>query len=526
MLRGDQTVRKSPRLDIFPMWIGVTTAKGTERVATDPAAWERVVAGGFAEIEPVVRELVQRTGIRGSKVEVVVETKGGSVELLTLPVGYQESVTASEMRLRDGLGTTDILSAAARVGGEGAGGKGPTTLLIAGETTARIESLDHVLRSAGVIPFRVVAARAHAMVSAVAQVGAMLPARAAAVLWIGPSGTVLAGGAGAACTFARTLGAGYDALIDAVQRAASECTGIDAAASADALGTHGIPTRGSMMGEGLPGDWVLPILQPVLQRLGIEIKQTLRFGLPEGEANRVEVVLAGEGSTIPRLATVLSALIETSTSVAEAASDDRAADLWFIPPARARAASKRRLVSAAALGLAAAGVAIGGDAWWSIRELASVRAEVRENVELLEQTEHDRADHERLASLTHELGRLDALAKGTLGPKPSWAAALAMLTQLGVSGMQIHEITGAGGGEEPTLTIKGLLPATGEGDGSMLTVLHRLRGSPLAVQVRPGSTRLVESEDGRALYFTATVTLGTLDARTRLSLSPSDGGAR
>lgn len=523
-------MRARPRLDILPMWIGVTTTKETLRVSTDPSVWERVVAGGFVEIAPIVRELVERTGIRGSKVEVVVESKSGAIELLTLPVGYRESVNAAEMRLRDGLGTADAVTAVCGVGGEKPGTRGPTTLLMAGETTARIEALDRVLREAGIRATRIIPARALAMSLAVAHVRSVLPARAAAVLWLGPSGTVLAGGSGSMCSFARVLSAGYDMLVDAVHRAAAVSPGLDLAASASRLISEGIPTRGSMMGADLPADRVLLHLQPVLQRLGIELKQSLRFGLPEGEANRVELLLAGEGARIPGLASALSSMIDTSARVCDPGTEPNATDLVLVPPAAKRSAARRRLAVAAVLGLAVAGTAVGADAAWSRGELQRVRADIDKNKTLLARAETDRSDHERLRALTYELGRLDALTEGTLGAKPSWAASLAMLASLDLPGMQIHEIT-SGGPERgstsaATLTIKGLIPVSGENDGSISEVLERLRSSPLTAQVRPGSTRLVDSEVGRALYFSATLKLETLDARTRLSWAQRSGGMR
>jgi hypothetical protein len=128
------------------------------------------------------------------------------------------------------------------------------------------------------------------------------------------------------------------------------------------------------------------------------------------------------------------------------------------------------------------------------------------------------------------LGRLDALIAGTLGTKPSWAASLALLASLDLPGMQIHEIT-TGGHErgstsDATLTIKGLISVSSENEGSISKVLERLRSSALTAQVRPGSTRLVESEEGRALFFTATMKLETLDSWTRLSSAQRSGGTR
>jgi hypothetical protein len=365
---------------------------------------------------------------------------------------------------------------------------------------------------------------------AVAHVESVLPARAAAVLWLGPSGTVLAGGSGSMYTFARVLSAGYDMLVDAVHRAAAVTPGLDLSASASRLMSEGIPSRGSMMGADLPADRVLLHLQPVLQRLAIELKQSLRFGLPEGEANRVELLLAGEGARIPGLASALSTMIETSARVYDPGTVLNAADLVLVPPSVKRSAARRQLAVAAVLGLAAAGTAVGADAAWSRGELERVRAEIDNNKALLVRAETDRAGHERLRALTHELGRLDALIAGTLGTKPSWAASLAMLASLDLPGMQIHEIT-TGGHErgstsDATLTIKGLISVSSENEGSISKVLERLRSSALTAQVRPGSTRLVESEEGRALFFTATMKLETLDSWTRLSSAQRSGGTR
>jgi hypothetical protein len=50
----------------------------------------------------------------------------------------------------------------------------------------------------------------------------------------------------------------------------------------------------------------MPQIQPVLQRYVVELRQSLRFGLPENERDAIEITVSGPGSTVPGLSELIA----------------------------------------------------------------------------------------------------------------------------------------------------------------------------------------------------------------------------
>jgi hypothetical protein len=288
------------------------------------------------------------------------------------------------------------------------------------------------------------------------------------------------------------------------------------------------------MGEAvkLDSDRVLPLLQPALQRFAVEIKQTMRFGLPEGESSRAELILAGPGAAIPGLADTLSTLIETSVRVQNAEADhareriQAVMPLGMTPAATDARRARHRLMAAAAAGAIFAGAAIATDLSWSRSEVERLRTIVAENERQLEVVRTKVAARDKLDSLSETLGKLDTLAEATVGSAPSWAAGIALASKLGVPGLEVHELTGLSASDGPTLIIKGILPAPEGQPNPVSALLEKLNASPLASQVRIGSSRLVESHGSRAVHFSVTVFLAPLNPGDIVRVSEARNGVQ
>lgn len=138
------------------------------------------------------------------------------------------------------------------------------------------------------------------------------------MLWLGETSSVLACSAGGGLRFVRVLSLGVSSLVDAL------CRPIKGRAPDGTETTHtltrerarelllnaGIPAPQTTFDKdlGIEASSVLPILQPVLQRLAVEIKQSLRFGLTEPQRGVLRLHLDGPGSIAPRLAQSLGGL--------------------------------------------------------------------------------------------------------------------------------------------------------------------------------------------------------------------------
>ncbi len=75
--------------------------------------------------------------------------------------------------------------------------------------------------------------------------------------------------------------------------------------------TQGIPSPDLEIPQyQITGRDLLPSMQPIIQKLSVEIKQTARFGFETHQRDAVKLYLAGPGGNIPRMGEVLSAHLD------------------------------------------------------------------------------------------------------------------------------------------------------------------------------------------------------------------------
>ncbi|MHC5006217.1 MAG: PilN domain-containing protein [Planctomycetota bacterium] len=71
---------------------------------------------------------------------------------------------------------------------------------------------------------------------------------------------------------------------------------------------HGIPDTDDAVLDSplLTRAHIMPQIQPVLQRYVVELRQSLRFGLPENERDAIDITVSGPGSTVPGLSELMA----------------------------------------------------------------------------------------------------------------------------------------------------------------------------------------------------------------------------
>ena len=139
-----------------------------------------------------------------------------------------------------------------------------------------------------------------------------MPDEISAIVWFGEHSTQLAVGCPGRLLLVRTIATGLENL--AVRlcrplRARWGCRGVAAhhprarQRAGSSLLSAGVPAPHAPIPAypTLVGSSLLPHLQPVLQRLTIEIKQSLRFGVAEEDRSKVVLRVAGPGAAVPGL---------------------------------------------------------------------------------------------------------------------------------------------------------------------------------------------------------------------------------
>jgi len=124
--------------------------------------------------------------------------------------------------------------------------------------------------------------------------------------------------------FARAINLGVDALVTAltkpIRTSATEPCILDRKAACSILFTHGLPNRSKVVHEslGLLGGQIIPLLAPVLQRFIVELRQSLRFGVPENQRQSIQLVVEGPGGGIPGFVSLLASELSLQVNADEA----------------------------------------------------------------------------------------------------------------------------------------------------------------------------------------------------------------
>lgn len=104
--------------------------------------------------------------------------------------------------------------------------------------------------------------------------------------------------------FERSIGLGTETIVGALARPIripdEESITLDRKTARAIFYEHGIPETDEVLSEStqLTRRHLMPQIQPVLQRYVVELRQSLRFGLSDGERQDIEITVSGPGSAI------------------------------------------------------------------------------------------------------------------------------------------------------------------------------------------------------------------------------------
>jgi Tfp pilus assembly protein PilN len=486
------------------------------------------------------QEWVREFGAEGSEA-IVLFDGSGTAAVLSCPgaAGSEGSLGAARLGLSElaGFGVEqERYDLAALEGDKGAEGK--RHVLGVAERSARIEEVTAWARGLGVAPTVVLPLAAAVMAHVVGRTrsGAGLEGEHAgsthARLWIGESQSVLVAGSGAQLKFVRVLGIGTGTLVEALSRPA-RALGEDRGAAitrGEAWGVmerYGIPSPGDRLevraGERkleLEGSAVLPMLQPVLQRLSVDLKQSLRFGLSESERAGLVVSVEGPGAVVPRLAEVIGQLGGVRARVdAASGQEGGAGSLWpgldrlrvnLVPESVQQELTARRSRWSMRVGLGTAAVIIGLHglhASMALKREEATMAATKADLEKLSERNAltARAEAGRLAERTLK-NRITA----ALGNQTSAAQILAVLAEVVPTGVALTGIdVSVEGAEGPTATLSGVInPAeAGEFSAAIERMSDELKRTPLVRGTRLGAVRREPGGDAERRRFELVVSL-------------------
>ncbi|MEM9065658.1 MAG: hypothetical protein AAGB51_09240 [Planctomycetota bacterium] len=362
------------------------------------------------------------------------------------------------------------------------------------------------------------------------------------VVNLGASTMVLTGYSDGALVFSRVIAAGYDTIIDAIaQLAAKDAQAAPdrdekvesaqatresfRAAATDALFGSGIPSREDTLRVGslLAGQRVLAAIQPSLQRFGVELRQTLRFGFGDSALLRVRLRLDGPGAHIAGLERVLvnqleleplpeRELSEATANVlsAEYMARTRTTGVGLISSEELEQDRARGFSRALFVGGTAALLLLGGEAGFNWNR-SSAAAEELNRVQA--QIEDIRAEDERwvdATELAERITRVEDQIGSKVGVIVDWRSTLAEIGAAAKGRVSLSELVGRSDDGMPRIELGGVAFAFEPGarpSESLAGFIASLREAAPFAGVTLGETSAELHEGEPALQFRVTLEL-------------------
>lgn len=414
------------------------------------------------------------------------------------------------------------------------------------DTDASAEAVAQWASRAGLTVERLVPAEAAGMIAALRAAEAVAAGgEVRAALFFGEHASVLAAVHGERLSFVRSLGVGTESLVDALIRpirprgSAEDGTSrspitLDRDAARVLLEASGIPAADQVIDKqrGIEGAAVLPLLQPVLQRVAIEVKQSLRFGIEEAAKSPVRLVVIGPGATIPRLSEIVARQcgLETAATGPGPVGDAgcgliaglrRAADVapGILPRSLERAGMLRLVRHGVWAGLAASVCLVAWDAY-------SVRSALGREQARLEQLQRQAAPmtnstpmQEQAQAARDRVSAFDEKIREQMGEWVDWSAVLALLGErtpesVRLTGLELSAASGA------SCKLSGYVDSASAMEAASVIggYMTALGAAPVVRSVDLGTTQHVRRENKDVQQFELSINLIGLPAVARAAV--------
>lgn len=370
------------------------------------------------------------------------------------------------------------------------------------------------------------------------------PGQTVAQLHLDMDGGLLTGTRDARLPLVRPVTIGLEALVDALVRPirtfdeATPSLTLTRAQAEQLLFSVGIPTPDATfeIGRTIRGSAVLPALQPALQRLGVEVKQSLRFGLDDAARAAAVFRLSGPAAEIPRLQDVLAGLVgiplsadtrsATATSVPEALVRSPLLSHALMPVEHQERVFRTRVRRSALVGAA---IAVA----WTTFDAISTRSLLNATQLHLDALSH--AARESGRTLESQQSALEARAAmaqlsdridRTLSAGTDWSAYLTHVARVVPNEIKLRHVHGEADQDGPTVSLTGSLNWSDDRRSSEIIggFIDRLGQSPVVRGLRLASTSKSPGEKGMTQNFEIIVRLHPVSTSPLAGLVQSTPG--
>jgi Tfp pilus assembly protein PilN len=516
---------------------GASVSSLSEAHAT--ADWAAQWPSCLSALDGALAGMVERLGAAGCPATVVYTCQSATVSVFACPAagGRRAAEQAARLGLA-GLCTFSTDENPCEVfpvyTDSGTAGAAPQIHSIGmADLDGSLEALMRWARSAGLEPDRFVPAEAAAMMGAVQAAdhegGPDDAVRAA--LFFGDHTSVLAAAHRGRLCFVRGLSIGTDALVEALTRpirvgpgrdgAPRPPVSLDRAAAREMLLTVGVPALEDRVDDdlGIDGSSILPLLQPALQRISVELKQSFRFGVDEAAAKAaVSLAVVGPGGSIPRMGGSIARLCgaaavdlpgwsgtggeaRASASVGLVAVLRRpgAPEAGLVPRAMEKARTLRTFRRGMWAGIAACAGLVAWDAQQARATLGKERARLEQLKRQVASASNSTPAQEQAQAALDRLAAFEAKIGEQMGEWVDWSVVLRLLAEHTPERVRLTgvEMTGAGAA---SCRMSGYVESASTTESASIIgrYMSALGTSPLVRTVDLGTTQHTQ-RDGRGV---------------------------
>ncbi len=471
----------------------------------EPIAWVKAVHGLSNQLAGAAREL----GLPKAPARLLYRSPTQTVDLASFDLrSADQACAAATLPTADSLPyqfNSAVIESAA-VGRDTSGPQRRWHVVVTADRIDIVRALVELVQSAGLI-FESATPMDAAIMSKLVRHALRHGGPQHAWLHFGQNSSFFILGGGGRVRFKRSIGLGVEALVQSLARPIrvpdEESVQLDQETARLVLHEHGIPETDEVVvtRTNLTRQHIMPQIQPVLQRYVVELRQSLRFGLPDGGRKAIEITVTGPGSTIPGLIELMGWELQLKFNVdaryadydyrapagpgselRDAAEDPRLLGyLNLQPQATAQVRQMSRLRKWLWAGAAATLALIAGDALRLQMRLGLVREQadtLKTTVVELTSLGQTKARVEKSVVAMHAVEKLIA---EEVGARADMRAILQELSRLAPESVKLNTVRFAQEGRSITAKLYGRALQANDGSGKtdVEPFIDALKGSPL-----------------------------------------------
>ncbi len=512
-----------------------------------PGVWRDAENSGFRPFDAWLARSAADLGLtRTPRVEIFTSGTGMRTDIFQAAgpersaLGIAHATMAEQFELGDGLYQVAVCRLEGRPDPESKAAR----YFACAETDAVLDRMAAFAERAG---FRCVGisslAQSHAK-----KVSRMVSEQPRLVCDLGEHESIVALGEGGAVPLFRPFSVGVAAFVDAYNRVLEQAAVEEPLARArEYVFRFGVPGRDQKLDEttGLTGRDVLPVLQPVIQRLAVEIKNTVRFGLEGRDPETLRVEMTGLASRVPGITDVLSSLLDTEIvgedrptggdnttppACTDSVEPPQPGDNTLIPLRLIRKNEHRRINTMMKFGAVAAALALGVEAlltWGEIRDTSAELAALSPRIEAVRSFNVQSTLAERLA---RELDTVRIAIDERIGHVGPWAAALNSIASSLPENVNLRDCRGFRESNALWYRLSGEVELASSEDRTLGTMLDTLEKNAMIDMVELESARVEKRQDAAVQRFVIRLRLVSRPAApddvvlAATAESPDEGG--